>query len=91
MDITLTSNAAFDRAIAPVLNVLSRDQAARIVEFHADATLQNRIEELASKSNEGELSDSEMAEYEGYALANRFIAVLQAKAQGLVDASNGQQ
>ncbi len=91
MDIAVTSHAAFDRAIAPLVGVLSRDQAARIADFHADAALQDRIEELASKANEGELTDSELAEYEGYAQANRFIAILQAKAQNLIDASNGVQ
>lgn len=85
----MTSSAAFDRAIAPLVGVLSRDQAARITDFHADAALQSRIEELASKANEGELSESELAEYEGYAQANRFIAILQAKVQHLVEASNG--
>jgi len=80
-----STSAAFDRAVAPVLRVLSRDQAAQIAGFHADAVLQARVEELASKANEGDLSKDEQAEYEGYAQANRFIAVLQAKARGLVD------
>jgi hypothetical protein len=91
MDSAVTSHAAFDRVIEPLIKVFSRDQAAQIASFHADTELQNRIEELAAKANEGELTESERAEYEGYAHANRFIAVLQAKVQGLINEPNGQQ
>lgn len=75
--------AAFDRATEPVLRIVSRDQAAQIIDFHGDEDLQRRIEELAEKANEGELTEEERAEYEGYVEANSFIAVLQAKARRL--------
>jgi len=78
---SLTDAAAFDRATAPVLRILNRDQARRIIDFHGDESLQRRIEELAEKANEGELTNEERAEYEGYIEANSFIAVLQAKAR----------
>jgi hypothetical protein len=87
MSSILGVNDAFDRAIAPVIGILSQEQAAQIANFHADQQLQARIEELAAKSNEGELSSDELAEYEGYAQANRFLAVLQAKARRLIDAN----
>ncbi len=77
------TSAAFDRAVAPVLGILNREQATKIADFHADETLQVRIEQLARRANEGELSEQERAEYEGYAQANRFIAVLQAQARGI--------
>lgn len=75
---------AFDRATAPLLKILSRDQATMIVDFHADEELQGRIEELANKANEGKLNEAERAEYQGYVQANNFIAVLQAKARHLL-------
>ena len=81
---SLVDPAAFDRATEPVLRILNREQAARIVGFHGDEDLQQRIEELAGKANEGELTDAERAEYQGYAQANKFIAVLQAKARSLL-------
>jgi hypothetical protein len=77
---------AFDRAIDPVLQILRPEQALEIANYHGDASLQARIEALALKANEGELSDDELAEYEGYAQANRFLAVLQAKARQRIDA-----
>jgi len=50
-----------------------------------DDALRARIEELASKSTEGELTDSERAEYEGYIQANKLIAIHQAIAEKLLD------
>lgn len=64
-----------------MIGLLSRDQAAKIADFRADEGLQLKIEELARKANEGELTAVEQAEYEGYAQANRFIAIFQAQAR----------
>jgi hypothetical protein len=50
-----------------------------------DNSLRARIEELACKCNEWELTDSERAEYEGYIHANNRIAIAQAKAKKLPD------
>ena len=60
---SLIDAVAFDRATEPVLRLLSRDQAARIVDFHGDEALQRRIEKLAAKANEGELSEEERQRY----------------------------
>jgi len=73
--------AAFDRGTDPVLRLVSRDQAQQIAEYQADDNLRRRIDELAAKSNEGTLTAAERAEYEGYVRANKFVALLQAKAR----------
>lgn len=72
---------AFDRGTAPVLQLFSDDQARRVAEYQAGPELMQRIEELADKSTEGELSTDERAEYEGYVRANKFVAILQAQAR----------
>jgi hypothetical protein len=77
--------AAFDRGTDPILDFFSVDQARALVAYRGDDLLRARIEELACRSNEGELTDSERAEYEGYIRANNFIAILQAKAKKLID------
>jgi len=74
-------SSAFDRATQAIFGILSREQVDQIVDYHADDALQDRIAQLADKANEGELTDEERAEYEGYAQANRFVAVLQARAR----------
>lgn len=89
MSPSLVATDAFDRAVAPVIGLLSQDQAAKIADFHADEALQLKIEELARKANEGELTSDEQAEYEGYAQANRFLAVFQAQARRKIAAERG--
>lgn len=69
-----------------MFRLLSRDQVAQLADYHGDDALQDRIEELAQKSTEGELTDAERAEYEAYASANRFLAILKSKARRALDA-----
>jgi len=71
---------ALARGIHPILQIVLRDKADAVLNFRPDPALQDRIEELATKSTEGELTDQEHAEYEGYVRANKFIAILQRQA-----------
>jgi hypothetical protein len=77
---------AFDRGTDPILEFFNLDQARALVAYRGDEALQARIEELAQKNTEGELTDAERAEYEGYVQANKFIAILQAKAKKRLNA-----
>ena len=77
MNPTFDSNA-FDRATDPVLRLLPVQQAQRLVEYQPELSLQARVEELAAKCNEGELTADERAEYLSYVQANKFVAILQA-------------
>jgi hypothetical protein len=76
--------SAFDRGIRPVMKIVLPEKAEEIVEFRAEPELLARIEELGRKSTEGELSDSERAEYAGYARANKFVAILQRQAREII-------
>jgi hypothetical protein len=85
-----SDNSAFDRGIDPFLQmILSGDKARNVLEYRPDESLQGRIEELAAKCNEGELTEAERTEYEGYVRANNFVAILQAKARKLLANANG--
>lgn len=81
LDTSGYDTAAFERGISPVIHMLSPDQARQLLEYRGDERLRQRIDELATKSNEGTLSPQEFAEYQGYVRANKFIAVLQAQAR----------
>lgn len=70
----------FDLVTDPLFRVLTAEQARAIAEYASDEALDRRIEQLAQKSTEGELTPEERAEYEAYARANRFAAVMKAKA-----------
>jgi hypothetical protein len=80
-----TANAVLDNFLEPVRESLTREQARRLVEFRLDPSVQAHIAELAAKSNEGELTPQERAEYEGYVEAGDMIALLQAKARQILD------
>jgi len=75
---------AFERGVRPLLQIVLQDKADAVVNFRPDPALQHRIEELAAKATEGELSVPERAEYEGYVRANKFIAILQRQARQLL-------
>jgi uncharacterized protein YnzC (UPF0291/DUF896 family) len=67
-----------------VLRIVLPEKAEAILRFRAAPELQARIEELAGKSTEGQLTETERAEYAGYVRANKFIAILQRQARQLV-------
>jgi hypothetical protein len=80
---TTPETKAFDRGVRPVLELVFPDKADAILNFRPDPSLQKRIDELAEKSNEGELTADELSEYGGYVRANNFIAILQRQARNL--------
>ena len=44
---------AFERGVGPVLQIVLPEKAEAVAHFRADPSLQARIEELATKSTEG--------------------------------------
>lgn len=76
-----SENLAFERATDSVFQLLTVDQLRQLQQLHADPELDARVELLAQKANEGELSEEERREYLGYIQANSFLAVLQARAR----------
>jgi hypothetical protein len=80
-----SETVAFERGVRPVMEIVLPDKAEEVVEFRADPGLQARIDELASKSTEGQLTDDERAEYAGYVRANKFVAILQRQARQLIE------
>lgn len=73
---TTPESAAFDRGVRPVLRIVLPDKVEAVLSYRADPELQRRIDDLAAKSTEGQLTGDERAEYEGYVRANKFVAIL---------------
>jgi hypothetical protein len=57
---TTSESLAFYRGVRPMLEM---EKADAVIGFRADSELQARIEELARKSTEGQLTEDERAEY----------------------------
>ena len=68
--------AALERGVRPLAEIVFPEKSQAVLGFRPAPELQARIEELAAKSTEGELSEAERSEYEGYVRANKFVAIL---------------
>jgi hypothetical protein len=79
-----TTAIHLDRLLEPFAGCLSADVAAKVAALRADDEMQERIDYLAERSNEGTLSEDEREEYAGYLHAIDVIAVLQAKARAML-------
>ena len=67
------------------MQIVLPGKAEAVIEFRADPELQERIEELAEKSTEGQLTEAESDEYAGYVRANKFVAILQQQARRVME------
>ena len=73
-----------DRLLDAVTRCLTPEVARRLVELRADRELQQRVDTLADRCTEGQLTPEELEEYETYVRTSHFIAILQAKARRLL-------
>jgi hypothetical protein len=77
----LQTSAILERLLEPVSRSLNSEAAKTLVRIKADAETQARVDELAGKCNEGELTPAERVEYERYVTAGTLVAILQAQAR----------
>ena len=79
---------SLDLGAFPRLLKLSRcfglETARALVGLQVDRRTQARVEELAEKCDEGQLTEEERNEYEAYVQASTLIGILQAKARRLL-------
>ena len=65
--------------------ILTPQRAQLILDLRASEAEQARVDELARKANNGDLTPEEAAEYDGYIRFGLRIAILQAKARSYLD------
>lgn len=73
-----------ERLLAPVGRFLTPEVAREFVDMRATPDVQERIDYLAERANEGELTAKERSEYASYIQGLHLIAILQAKAQAVL-------
>jgi hypothetical protein len=70
-----------DQFLDPLSRCLDTESARRVLALGVSAPVQERVDTLAERANEGLLSDEERAEYEALINAEDFIAILKLKAR----------
>lgn len=76
-----TQEAIINEMLEPLLDALTPESARALSKFQAKPSIQARVDQLASKCNEGELSEAERAEYEEYVRVGNLLALIKAKAK----------
>jgi hypothetical protein len=87
---TAKSASVLDQLVAPLGDCLTPESARRLLALKPDSALQRRVDDMATRHTEGQLSAEEEAEYGRYVSYATFIAILKSKARQLLAASNGE-
>ena len=77
----MSAPTALDGLLDPLGRCLDAESARRIVELQTSLPVQERVDVLAERANEGVLTSDESAEYEALANAADFISILKLKAR----------
>lgn len=79
--------SGLDDLLERLSRCLDAESARRIVDLQIDPPVQERIDALAERANEGTLSDIERSEYEALINAADFISILKLKARRQLDSA----
>jgi hypothetical protein len=77
----MSAATALDGFLDPLGRCLDAESARRVVELRVSPPVQQRIDTLAERANDGVLTSDEAAEYEALADAADFISILKIKAR----------
>lgn len=82
------NTTALDRFLQPLAACLTPEVAQRIANLQLDVQSQTRLDELAAKANEGQLSDDERQEYEEFVEGIDLMGILKARARSVLGHSS---
>jgi hypothetical protein len=80
----MSTQAAFHRGVHPLLDLLLPGKKKAVLAVEPDLALRERIEQLAARSTEGDLTPEERDEYDGYVRANKLVALLRSEARLMI-------
>jgi len=83
----MSAASGLDGLLEPLSRCLDAESARRVVDLQIDPPVQERIDTLAERANEGTLSDSERSEYDALINAADFISILKFKARQHLDST----
>jgi hypothetical protein len=87
---TAKNTPMLERLIDPLSACLTPESARKLLALKADPDLMARVDEMASRHTEGQLSPKEVAEYRQYVSYATFIAILKSKARQLLATIEGE-
>lgn len=82
-----TVPAVLSRALGPIGDCLTPAASRQLLKLTLDKKSQARLDDLADKCTEGELTIEERAEYESAVLSLELVMLLQVEAQATLAAS----
>ncbi len=74
-------SAILEEMLEPVTRCFNTDAARALVSLRLDDRVRARVDELAERCNQGQLSAEEMREYDAYINASTLIGILQSEAR----------
>jgi hypothetical protein len=77
----MSTTEILEQVLDPFVECLTPESARKIVALRAAPEAQARLEQLADRANEGELTPVEQAEYEKFRATFHMITLLQSKAR----------
>jgi hypothetical protein len=83
----VSASGVLDGLLESLSKCLDTESARRVARFRLDARVQERVDVLAERANEGLLTDVERNEYEAFINASDLIAILQLKAIRALDSN----
>lgn len=77
----MSAATVLDELLDPLIRCLDDESARRLVALPIPPLVQERMDHLAERANEGLLTDEERAAYEALISATDFVSVLKLKAR----------
>ena len=81
MDSTAQQTVLLGELLEGFTSALTPEATEKLAKLKADPAMQAKMDELAAKCNEGQLTDAERTDYEAYVRVGNFFNVLKAKAK----------
>jgi hypothetical protein len=83
----VSPSGVLDGLLESLSRCLDSESARRVADFRLDPRVQERVDVLAERANEGLLTPEERDEYEAFVNASDLIAILQLKAMRALDSN----
>ena len=80
----METSSIISEALRPITDSLTGETAKQFAELKFTGPIQDRVDLLASKCNEGELSEQERSEYDSLVKVGKILTVLKAKAKKII-------